>query len=189
MQYHSDMVEEKTKKVEEKIDNVKELRETPIHGNKIMDKKVAELEDRSRRNNLRFDGIKEDEKETWEVSEEKIRTILENELELASENIVIERAHRSGKLFYDDGGRNYKRTIVVKFLNYKVKDQVLTKFREKKLWNKDIFINEDFSEYTLELRKGLFKKAKLLRERGMYAKVVYNKVISHEFRETREVDG
>ena len=115
MQYHSDMVEAKTKKVEEKIDTCKELREIPVQGNKNMDKKVAELEDRSRRNNLRFDGIKEDEKETWEGSEQKIRNIFENELELTSQDVIIERAHRSGKLFYDDGGRNYKRMIIVKF--------------------------------------------------------------------------
>ena len=75
----------------------------------------------------------------------------------------------------------------MRFLNYKDKDQVLAKFREKKLWNRNIFINEDFSDYTLEVRKELFKKAKIARENGMYAKVIYNKLITHAFK-SRKLD-
>ena len=39
-------------------------------------KKLADLEDRSRRNNLRFDGIQEGTNETWEESESVV-TLLE----------------------------------------------------------------------------------------------------------------
>ena len=186
VQFHSDMVEEKTKQVERQIIDYKENTVIPQVDSKEMDKRLAELEDRSRRNNLRFDGLLEDEKETWKDSENKVKHILQNELDFNPDEVIIERAHRSGKIFRDDGGRNWKRTIVVRFLNYKDKDQVLAKFRDKKLWNRDIFVNEDFSDYTLEVRKELFKKAKVARERGLYAKVVYNKLITHKFKETRE---
>ena len=57
-----------------------------------------------------------------EKSEEKVTNILQNELDFNPEEITIERACRSGKTFKDDGGRNWKRTIVVRFLNYKDKD-------------------------------------------------------------------
>ena len=35
--------------------------------------KLIELEDRSRRNNIRIDGIEDDQNETWDSCEEKYR--------------------------------------------------------------------------------------------------------------------
>ena len=75
----------------------------------------------------------------------------------------IERAHRSGNNYFNDNTRNTKRTIIAKFLNFKDKQTVLEAFRSKKLWNENIFVNEDFSERTLNQRRELFKKAKGLR--------------------------
>ena len=37
-------------------------------------------EDRSRRNNIRVDGIEEDENETWENTENKLRSFVYDEL-------------------------------------------------------------------------------------------------------------
>ncbi|XP_047132537.1 uncharacterized protein LOC124811236 [Hydra vulgaris] len=82
----------------------------------IIKDKLAELEDRSRRNNLRFNGIQESENETSEESEKNIHELLNSRLGI-NNNIIIERAHRTGKLDY--GGKMKNRTIVVKFLNYK----------------------------------------------------------------------
>ena len=62
-------------------------------------------EDRSRRNNIRVDGIEEDENETWENKENKSRSFLYNELEIPNE-LYIERAHRDNN--------NTPRTIVAK---------------------------------------------------------------------------
>ena len=42
-------------------------------------------EDRSRRNNIRVDGIEEDENETWENTENKLRSFLYEELEITDE--------------------------------------------------------------------------------------------------------
>ena len=61
------------------------------------DVKLVDLEDRSRRNNLRFEGIKEHENKSWEDCENKINDLLENKLKMDIENVVIERAHRTGK--------------------------------------------------------------------------------------------
>ena len=49
------------------------------------------------------------------------------------EDILIERAHRKGKIQRNDGTRKRKRTIVVKFLNFKDKSRILHTYRKKKL--------------------------------------------------------
>ena len=94
------------------------------------------------------------------------------------EDILIERAHRMGKIQRNDGTRKRKRTIVVKFLNFKDKSRILHTYREKKLWKEKIFINEDFSEETASIRKGLLQKAKDLQNK--VAKVVNDKLIHYE---------
>ena len=185
VQFHSDLVEVKIKDVDEKLKSEQQshtreekLKEV-LKRNNQLEEKVAELEDRSRRNNLRFDGILESEDETWKQSEEKIKEIIKEKLGL-KEEFKIERAHRSGRQIRQDQTRNSKRTIVARFLNYKDKTKILELYREKKLWKETIFINEDFSERTMEKRKELFRQAKTLRNNGKYAKVVYNKLICRE---------
>ena len=76
------------------------------------------------------------------------------------EDILIERAHRMGKIQRNDGTRKRKRTIVVKFLSFKDKSRILYTYREKKLWQEKIFVKEDFSKETARIRKGLLQRAK-----------------------------
>ena len=91
-------------------------------------------------------------------------------------SINIERAHRVG----DRSVPGRKRGIVVKFSSYKQKESILREYKKLKFWEKkQFFINEDFSEYTANLRKQLFTEARALRERGEYAKVVYNRIVRH----------
>jgi hypothetical protein len=58
---------------------------------------------------------------------------------------------------------------------------ILENYIKLKLWNQQIYINEDFSERTIEIRKKLFIEAKELRSKGKFAKVVYNKLYSRDF--------
>ena len=74
------------------------------------DAKLVHLQDHSRRNNLRFEGIKEHEKESWDDRENKIYDLLKSRLELNIENVVIERAHQNGKK-----NKNSSRPIVAHF--------------------------------------------------------------------------
>ena len=106
-------------------------------------KKLADLEDRSRRNNLRFDGFQEETNETWEESESIITEFVKEKLGI-EEDILIERSHCTGKIQRNDGTRNRKRTIVVKFLNFKDKSKILYTYREKKLWKEKVFVEEEF---------------------------------------------
>ena len=54
--------------------------------------KLIDLEDKSRRNNFRIDGISESRNETWEECEEEIKVFKEKP---GVKNVQIERAHRS----------------------------------------------------------------------------------------------
>ena len=75
---------------------------------------ISELEDRSRRNNLQFSGFTEKAEgaETWEESENLIREFLEENLQMESKDVIIERAHRT-----DSKIEGKKRAIIIKFLN------------------------------------------------------------------------
>ena len=91
---------DKVQKLEENINLMKEklhvIQTTEPSWAIETDAKLIDLEDRSRQNNLRFEGIKEHENESWEDCENKIYDLLENKLEMDIENVVIKRAYRTG---------------------------------------------------------------------------------------------
>ena len=55
-----------------------------------------DLEDRYRRNNLKIDGVAEENGETWDNCKQKVKEIFMDKLELEND-IIIERAHRTKK--------------------------------------------------------------------------------------------
>ena len=125
------------------------------------------LEDRSRRDNLRFDGIEEWEDESWAVTEENLKLKIKETL--AIENKEFKRAHRVG-----DKNQSSCRTIVAKLSKYKTKEYILTKVRKKK--PQGIRIYEDFSKATVQIRKENWKKVKDLRSKGKDPVLVYDKI-------------
>ena len=95
-----------------------------------------DLEDRSRRDNLRSDEIAEAGNETGKQTEEILQNLFKEKLQL--ESISVERALRVG-----NKEKNNKQTIAVKLARLK-------KTREtRKLKGKNININENFSRETL----------------------------------------
>ena len=172
--YTADSCNDYGKKFDKKLHIIDEDRRDFGH---YIDKRFAELEDRNRRNNLRFDNVAEEsESETWEESEKKIKDVI-SDMGLDSKNIKIERAHRVGSKRI---GKKKHRTIVVKFLDYKDREDIIRKYRECKYWEqRKCYNNEDYSEYTLSLRKELLARAKSLRDNGDYAKVIYNRLIHY----------
>ena len=50
------------------------------------------MEDRSRKNNIRVEGIPGSENEGWDVTEEKLKKVINDELDI--ENVTIERTYR-----------------------------------------------------------------------------------------------
>ena len=74
--------------------------------------KLIDLEDRSKRNNLRIYGISESKYETWEKCEEKFDEVFREKLGL--DNIHIERAQRVKRGKKDKSTK--PRTIVCQLL-------------------------------------------------------------------------
>ena len=129
------------------------------------------MEDRSRRNNLRFEGITEHENESWDDCENKIYDLLENKLEIDIENVVIERAHRTEK----KKNKNRSRPIVAQFSNYKDKMNILKNC--KKLKNTRFSIFEDFSREAAAIHKEKWQEVLANREKGMKPYLNYRTVI------------
>ena len=59
-----------------------------------MSKKLDQLENQSRRENLVFHGLKDKSNETWEESESNVRKYIFEDLGLDETRISVERAHR-----------------------------------------------------------------------------------------------
>ena len=58
--------------------------------------------------------------------------------------------------------------------------------RKDKLKGQSIYINEDFSKDTMDIRKDKWKSVELLRSQGKYAILVYDKiVVKGDFRRRR----
>lgn len=87
------------------------------------ERKNEQLEAQSRRDNLKFHGIKEDRGETWEQSEGKVREYLSAELNMDVRDMKIERAHRLPS-------RSSPRPLIVKFSHFKDRELVLKNYRE-----------------------------------------------------------
>ena len=111
--------------------------------------KLIDQENRSRRNNLRIDGIKERPEET----DDSLHLALDD---LIGEHLQVVRIHRIGK------GRNGKpRTLLVCFATHSSR-QVVWDAR-KKLRDKGIQVREDFAKETEEIRTKLYPYLKAAR--------------------------
>lgn len=129
------------------------------------------LENQSRRNNVVFDGIAEQSKETWVDSENKVLKILKDNMQL--EALPIERAHRVGR-----PKPQKNRAVVVKFLNFKDRETVLRS--GKKLRGTSIFVREDLSEKVLAKRRAQMHLLKEAREGGKIAYFNYDRLVIKE---------
>ena len=129
-----------------------------------LQEKISEMENRSRRNNIRVDGVTEEKGEMWEDCEFKVLEIWRDKLEI--EDVTTERGHRVKPIQNktSNKGKASPRTIVCKLLNYKDKTRIFRKCNRLK--GTSYYINEDFSKETLALRKDLWKEIKTLREEG-----------------------
>ena len=144
IEFTENQLEEKVSNAESKLVDIKHRIEE-IYDYQIdpeyVEQKLIDLEDRSRRNNLRVDGILETPGETWEDCEEKLQQVFQEKLGLECP-IEIERAHRTSSRQNNTNNGNNLRTIIQNLLRYKDKVKILQK--ANKLRGTNIFINEDF---------------------------------------------
>ena len=98
--FQSRWFEEAKRDLEEmgKRDPIKEDIKLIEQRHQQLEKKISELEDRSRQNSLRFSGFSEKAEgaERWEESENLRREFIEENLEMERKDKTIERAHKTG---------------------------------------------------------------------------------------------
>ena len=188
MEFTQNDLEERVNNIEKNMCKVKEdlqeIYEYQIDPDYVNDSladirnKLSELEDRSRRNNIRIDGIAEEPGETWEECERKVHRLLSEELDI--NDVVIERAHRVKA--YSHEKKNSKklrsRTIVCKLLSFVDKARILK--NSHRLKGTTYYVNEDFSKETLAYRKELWEKVKALRKEGKVAYLNYKSIVVKE---------
>ena len=163
-------VESKYNYIEDKMNEIYDYQIDPEY----VKQKLIDLEDRSRCNNLRVDGIEEKNGETWDDCEKELQNLFTEKLEITDE-IKIERAHRTKKR-RNSKTKNQPRTIVVRLQNYKDKVTILR--NAKKLKGSNVYINEDFCQETLDYRKELWKEVKRLRnEEDKIAYLQYRSIV------------
>ena len=137
--------------------------------NRQLRKDLSDLECYSRKQNLVFDGIKEDENENCESV---LLKLVKNDLgiELKSSDLIA--CHRLGQA---TTGR--PRPLMVRFLNAKVRDKVWEKKTEMP---KSISMKENFSNDVESNRKILypiFRKAKSMEKYKNKVKLVKDKLV------------
>ena len=119
--------------------------------------RVDDLENRSRRNNLLFYGIKKSADENCETV---LKNLFTDNLDI-DDDVQIDRAHRVGAS--DDA------PIIAKFTFYKDKERILK--TKKKLDGSDIFIGEDYSRGVRAIRKTLSKMKKEMKQQNKDRKI------------------
>lgn len=174
LEYTQELLDTTVKKKDEEIleltQKIDSLEEKKIDRREIqiLQTRLSEAEDRARRKNLRIGGVFEEEEESWNDCEEKVLKIFEKKLKLPG--IEIERAHRTG-----GKKRDKARMIVLKLKSWKDKERILKE--AKRLKGTNIFISEDYSKETMEIRSELWKKVKKHREDGKYAVINYKSLV------------
>ena len=148
-------------------------------GVKFLCKKLSEeqersikLESHSRRNNLNFFKIEEQQNETIEKTENILRNFIIKELKVDEEemqNISIERDHRIGK------PSTTPRPIIAKFSFFKDKEYIRSKARNLK--GTKYSLAEDFPKEIVERRKELLPNLREAKASGQKATVKYDKLI------------
>ncbi|KAH9359719.1 hypothetical protein HPB48_019893 [Haemaphysalis longicornis] len=132
---------------------------------------VDEMNNRMRRKNQIFQALPEEEKENPVTSEWKIPKFCKGHLAL--EGTDIERSHRVGAQ-----KEGYDRSLIVKFLNYKTKCEVLgNAFKIKELKTLKIWIEEDFSPRIQFVRNQLRDFAREHRQPNDKMKISFDKLL------------
>ena len=121
--------------------------------------------------NIRIDGIPEEEAETWDNTETKVKEILKEKLNLEEEPDIA-RTHRVGRRA--NGSVRRPRTIVCRLRDWKQKEQIIRSARRIK--PPGIFVNEDLAQETLDNREEQRPKFEEARRNGKIAYFVLDRL-------------
>ena len=144
-----------------------EQRNEELKGRTVkLEKKVDDLECRSRRNNLLFYGLDKEENETNEDCELRVKELLTDKLELGND-VEFDRVHRLGS--------KEKSPLIARCVLYKDKVKIMK--QKSKLKGTEFYIREDFSAGIRDVRKKLYPFMKAKKEVGVPVSMVYDHLI------------
>lgn len=159
-------------------DDIHKLAESML----VLDSKADSLETQCKQNNILIDGVPEISNEKWQDSEEKVKEIFQDKLELDYNKMIIEKVHRIGK--FKSANSTRPRPIMVRFQSHKDKKQVMDK--AKCLKGTKIFLNDDYPESVRQKRRELIPAMKAARDRGEIAFLRYDKLITYPSAEAKK---
>lgn len=137
---------------------------------RILHEKIEDLENRSRRNNLRFIGVPES------VMGVALLTFLTEDLPKAlamdgpPDPHAIERAHRIGPQRPPGEANRRPRPVIAKYLNWAIREKVLQAYRKQpslQVGENKILIFQDFSASVTMKRKAFTPICKFLHDRAI----------------------
>ena len=151
-----------------------------------MTNKLIELEDRSRCNNIRIDGIEEEQYETWGRYEEKLQKIIKDMLGIEDEAEIdhCHRMKRSEKDWSNNEINSRPQTIICRLLRFKNKQRIIQS--SKKLKSTGIFIYKDFCKDIMNLRKQLWEKVLEHRANNRISYLKYRSILVRNQRNTAD---
>ena len=128
--------------------------------------KTDDLENRSRRNNILFYGIKRSENETNHECETKVKALISDNLGITND-VMFDRVHRTG--------RKSDSPIIARCVFFKDKQTILS--NKSKLNDTDFAIKEDFSDTVRGIRKALYPHMKRAIDMGKKAAIIYDHLL------------
>ena len=141
--------------------------------------KIIALENYSRRENLRFMNIPEQEHENCT---DTVYDIVENGLNINTQNIYFHAVHRVGKPRSPEDSHHHPRPIIARFLCREDRDRVFkAKGRLRHSTDyPDAYITKDYAKAIQLERKELIKAMFIARKKGMSAKAVDRNLVIND---------
>lgn len=166
--------EERVERVEERMLNVEETTSELVQLYMKLEENTMNMESQSRRKNIRIYGVPELSEKDAPSMCAFVEVLLRDGLKLDGLEINIERAHRSlGPLPPKEAPA---RSIVVKFLSFRIKEQILREAWQKRgfTWNENrIKLDNDYPPLILKKRRDYAEVRKKLKENQIHFKTLY----------------
>ncbi len=137
-----------------------------------LEEQLDDVQSRSRRNNLLFHGLEGERGETWDESENKIRTFMKDRLGLTNaDSMLITRAHRLAP-------HKKQSPIIANFVITKDRNDVLRKAKDTFHRQTDQQrVSEDLTRQVRDDRRALSATFKKAQDAGENPKMRHNKLI------------
>ncbi|XP_070573906.1 uncharacterized protein [Ptychodera flava] len=161
--------------VQRELEEAREETARLAEENKALSDQVCELtreldsmNGQMKRDNLIFKGLDQDENESWDQTESKVKSFITEKLGIDGEIIEFDRVHRL------TNARTRPQPIIAKFSRYQQRKQVFE--AAKNLKGTDFQISEDFTRRVRDTRRKLGRHLAAARNEGKRAFLSFDKL-------------